>query len=79
VQQLLSRAPQKIKAALVAFVGLHVPLVALAVYALMTDFRALVPVLVVALLATLVGVVGTVLALFYILNDQDRAKGLHPA
>lgn len=65
--------PKKIKAGAAAFVGLHVPLAALVAYAMMTDLRVMLPVLIVALLSTLVGVVGTIAVLFHILNTQDDA------
>lgn len=77
----LSLAPQKAKVALVAFIGLHVPLFALIVYAVVTDFMALLPVLLVALLATLAGVAGTLIGLFAVLNlpESDvRDKDLTP-
>jgi hypothetical protein len=67
----------QIKALAAAFVGLHVPLVGLAAYGMMTDFGALLPVLLVALVSTLVGVGGTLFALFHILGAQtaDAAPG----
>jgi hypothetical protein len=68
----------KIKIGVVAFIGLHVPLVALAAYAMMTDFNVLLPVLIVALLSTLVAVLGTIAALLYILKDMDNIKQTGP-
>ena len=65
--------PQKLKAAAAVFVGLHVPLVGLVVYAMMTDLAGMMPVLIVALVSTLVGVVATIAALFQILNAPVAA------
>jgi hypothetical protein len=65
---------QKIKVGVAAFIGLHVPLVALAGYALMTDFKALLPVLLVVLFSTLIAVLGTIVALLYILKDQSNVE-----
>ena len=63
----------KLKALIATFIGMHVPLVTLAIYGMATGLRALIPVLVVTLLATLAGVVGTVFALMQILQDDELA------
>lgn len=64
--------PQKIKAATAVFVGLHLPLVGLLAYAMMTDLGVMLPALIVALVATLVGVVGTIAAVFQILSGAGE-------
>lgn len=58
-----------IKVGVVAFVGLHIPLVVLAVYALSAGFAAMLPILALALGSTLVAVAGTLAGLFYLLHE----------
>jgi hypothetical protein len=68
--QILRQMPRTmLKVGVVAFVGLHIPLVVLGVYALTTGSAAMLPILALALGSTLIAVAGTLAALFYILQD----------
>lgn len=69
----------KFKLMAIVFAGLHLPLTAIAVYALLSGNKDMLPLVGVAFASTLIAALGTLGLMYRLLPDESEAKPLHEA